>query len=64
MSKSQLRAVDNQQPRDVTQQPEWRSDAEREQLPVVNRTTGSGAPLLKPDEVLSYDDHDQRLGRR
>lgn len=65
MSKSQLRAVDNQQlhPLDTTHQTEWRSNAEREQLPVVN-VVDSGKPLLRVDEVLNYDDHNRRLGRR
>jgi len=32
--------------------PEWKSDAEREGLPLVNLTTGSGAKLLDRDAVL------------
>ena len=65
MSKSQLRAVNNQQihPRDVTRQPEWRSNAEREKLPVVN-VVDTGAPLLRPDEVLGHAGHDARIGRK
>lgn len=42
----------------------WRSDAERGELPIVNLTTGSGAPLLDRDAVLSHAHHDQRLGRK
>lgn len=30
----------------------WKSNAEREGLPVVNPTTGSGAPLLDKDRVV------------
>lgn len=41
---------------------EWQSDAEREGLPLVNRTTGSGAPLLRTDDILrrSYPNHARR----
>jgi hypothetical protein len=63
MSKPALRAVDNQQVRDVAHQPEWRSDAERERLPVVN-VVDTGAPLLRPDEVLGHAGHDARIGRK
>lgn len=40
----------------------WRSDADRQALPTVNRTTGSGAPLLKVDDVIrrSYPNHAKR----
>lgn len=31
---------------------EWQSDAEKLNLPLVNLTTGSGAPLLNRDKVL------------
>lgn len=53
--KPNLRAVNNAQPhaRDLARQrvAEWRSNAQREGLPVTN-LTDSGAPLLKRDEVL------------
>lgn len=41
---------------------EWQSDAEREGLPVVNTTTGSGAPLLDRDRVLKWEP--THLGRK
>jgi hypothetical protein len=68
MSKSQLRAVDNQRmhPKDIARQAvkRWRSDAEKQGLPVANTTTGSGAPLLDVDAVLHHADHTARLGRK
>lgn len=67
MPKPQLRAVNDTQPhaRDLARQAvaEWRSDAQRGQLPVTN-IIDSGAPLLRPDDVLRHDDHDKRLGRK
>jgi hypothetical protein len=42
----------------------WRSDAEKQGLPVANTTTGSGAPLLDVDAVLHHADHTARLGRK
>lgn len=38
---------------------EWKSNAEKEGLPLVNTTTNSGAPLLDRDAVLrkSYPNH-------
>lgn len=63
MSKSTLRVVDNEveHPLDYARRKvkEWRSNAEKEGLPLVNTTTGSGAPLLDRDAVLrkSYPNH-------
>lgn len=42
--------------------PQWQSDAERQGLPTVNRTTGSGAPLLRTDDVLKWEPG--HLGRK
>ena len=60
MSKAQLRVIDNEQrhPRDIARQrvAEWRSNAEREQLPVSNVHDDKGAPLLDVDEVLRRSD--------
>lgn len=39
----------------VEDAPLWQSDAEREGLPLVNLTTGSGAPLLRTDDVLKWE---------
>lgn len=54
--KPQLRAVNPERPhpRDIARQrvAKWKSNAEREQLPIVNVTTGSGAPLLDKDRVV------------
>lgn len=67
MSKPQLRAVDNKSPhaRDLARQAvaQWRSDAQREQLPTTN-IIDSGAPLLRPDDVLGHEHHNKRLGRK
>lgn len=51
-------------PRDLARQRvrEWKSNAEREGLPIVNTTTGSGAPLLDRDEVLRWDP--KHMGRK
>lgn len=53
--KPNLRVIDNEQPhaRDIARQriAEWRSNAQRESLPVVN-VQDSGAPLLRRDEVV------------
>lgn len=55
MPKSNLRAVDSEQehPRDRARREvkRWRSDAERERLPVSNQQD-TGAPRLSVDEVL------------
>lgn len=67
MSKPQLRAVNNRQPhaRDLARQAvaEWRSDAVKEQLPTTN-IIDTGAPLLRPDDVLDHEHHNKRLGRK
>lgn len=47
---------------DANDTPPWQSDAEREGLPTVNRTTGSGAPLLRTDDVLKWEPG--HLGRK
>lgn len=53
--KANLRAVDNDHPHslDIARQrvAKWRSNAQREGLPVTN-LTDSGAPLLERDRVL------------
>lgn len=65
MPKLQLRAVDTERPhsRDVARQrvKAWRSDADREALPVTN-IIDTGAPLLKVDDVVraSYPNHAER----
>lgn len=45
---------------------QFRLDREKGErpLPVVNLTTGSGAPLLDRDAVLGHRHHDARLGKR
>lgn len=42
--------------------PQWQSDAERLNLPLVNVTTDSGAPVLDRDAVLrnSYPNYTRR----
>ena len=54
---------DPSHPRAIARQrvKQWKSDAERERLPVVN-LTDSGAPLLDRDAVLraSYPNHANR----
>lgn len=54
MSKAQLRAVENEvdHPRDAARKAvkRWRSNAEKEKLPVANQSTGH--PNLFVDEVL------------
>ena len=47
-----LRQLEQTKMEIVEDAPRWYSDAERLGLPVVNRTTGSGAPLLNRDKVL------------
>ena len=42
---------------------EWRSDAAKGQLPTTN-IIDTGAPLLRPDEVLGHEHHNKRLGRK
>ena len=57
--KTNLRAVDNDHPhpRDIARQrvAEWRSNAEREGLPVTNVHDDKGAPVLTRDEVLKWE---------
>ena len=66
---AQLEAAerDPNHPRTLARQAvaKWRSDAERGHLPIVNLTTGSGAPLLDRDAVLraSYPNHAYRKAR-
>lgn len=61
--KPNLRAVDNDQPhaRDIARQRvnEWRSNAEREKLPVSNARDVYGAPLLQVNTIVrgSIPDH-------
>lgn len=38
---------------DDDDEPQWQSDAERLNLPLVNVTTDSGAPLLDRDKALA-----------
>lgn len=57
--KPQLRAVDNNLPhaRDIAAQRvrEWRSNAERQSLPVTNVHDNKGAKVLDVDEVLKWE---------
>lgn len=66
MNRSNLRAVDPDRlhPRDIARQriAKWKSNAEREKLPTVNVTTGSGAPLLDRDKVLKWEP--KHMGRK
>lgn len=68
MTKPQLRAVDSNQPhtRDLARQrvKEWRSNAQRQSLPVTNIHDDKGAKVLPVDEVLGHTEHDRRLGRK
>lgn len=57
LSRTRMEIVD-----DIDDTPPWQSDAEREGLPTVNRTTGSGAPLLRTDDVLKWEPG--HLGRK
>lgn len=54
--KTKLRAVDNDHPHnlDIARQriAEWRSNAQREGLPVTNSRDGKGAELLDVDRVV------------
>ena len=43
---------------------EWRSDAERERLPVTNTHDDKGASVLDVSATLAHDHHDARLGRK
>lgn len=64
--KAQLRAVDNEveHARDIAAQRvrRWRSNAEKEKLPVTN-VQDSGAPALLVDEVLRKAESDH-LGKK
>lgn len=64
---AQLEAAerDPDHPRSIARQAvaQWRSDAAKGQLPTTN-IIDTGAPLLRADDVLRYDDHDRRLGRK
>ena len=67
MPKPALRAVDNERlhPRHIARQvvKRWKSDATRLKLGVCNQHD-SGAPSLRPDQVLNHASHDARLGRK
>lgn len=56
MTKAQFRVVDNERehPRDRARRlvAEWRSDSEREKLPISNTHDDKGAPVLNVNEVL------------
>lgn len=64
--KPNLRAVDNNQPhaRDIARQrvSEWRSNAERERLPVSNPHDDKGAPVLDVDSTLKWEP--KHIGRK
>lgn len=66
--KPNLRAVEpnNVHSRDYARRKvrEWRSNAERQSLPVTNTHDVHGAPLLDVDAVLDHLGHDKRLGRK
>ena len=42
----------------------WRSNAEREALPVSNQHDTRGARVLDVNRALGHDGHDTRLGRK
>lgn len=52
-------------PRSIARQAvaQWRSDAAKGQLPTTN-IVDTGAPLLRPDDVLGHEHHNKRLGRK
>lgn len=64
--KPNLRAVDNDQPhaRDIARQRvnEWRSNAEREGLPITNMHDDKGAPVLDVDSTLKWEP--KHIGRK
>lgn len=67
MPNPKLRVIDNEHehPRDRARRlvNEWRSDADRENLPVSNRHDDKGAPVLDVDHVIrrTQPEHAARL---
>lgn len=57
---------DEDHPRSIARQriKEWRSNAQRQSLPVTNVHDDKGAKVLPVDEVLGHGEHDRRLGRK
>lgn len=67
MPKPNLRAVNNENPsaRDIAAQrvKRWRSNAEKEKLPVSNQDD-SGAPSLRTDDILKRSEGDHLIGKK
>lgn len=65
---AQLEAAerDPRHPRSLARQAvaKWRSNAEREMLPVTNQHDIHEAPVLNTDAILDHNHHNQRLGRK
>lgn len=53
-------------PRSIARQAvaQWRSDAQRNQLPVTNQHDDKGAPVLDVSATLGYSHHNARLGKQ